>query len=87
MDQPDEATFSASAGQMTLYMELYDSVTSDLIARIIDAEADQNAGSIDFRNEVTNMAAADQILRKWADRLRSLLESAHAHAGGGAKKQ
>jgi hypothetical protein len=86
-DQPDEATFATSAGQMTLYMELYDSVTSDLIARVIDAEADQNAGSIYIRNEVTNMAAAEEVMRGWADRLRAMLEKANAQAGGGGTKK
>ena len=58
-------SFSASAGQMTLYMELLDGKTGDIIARIIDPEA---AGGefVEVRNSVTNMAAADEVLRRWA---------------------
>jgi hypothetical protein len=68
-------TFSASAGQMTLYMELFDSVTSDIIARVIDAEAGRDHGMI--RNRATNTAEADRILRKWADILRTHLDQVH----------
>lgn len=68
-------TFSASAGQMTLYMELYDSVTSDIIARVIDAEGGRDHGRI--RNRATNKAEADRILRKWADILRGHLDRVH----------
>ena len=59
-------TFAPSAGQMTLYAELYDSVSSQLIARVIDPEADRNFGGVPL-NRVTNKAAEDQIVRRWAD--------------------
>jgi hypothetical protein len=75
-EQIDETTFSASAGQMTLYLELYDSMTSDLIARAIDAESDQGFGAIEWQNGVSNVAAADRILERWAERLRDLLGKA-----------
>ena len=69
------ATFSASAGEMTLYMELFDSVTSEIIARVVDAEAARDTGMI--RNRATNKAEADRILRKWADILRDHLDKVH----------
>jgi len=69
------ATFSASAGQMTLYMELFDSVTNEIIARVVDAEGARDHGMI--RNRATNRADADRILRKWADILRSRLDQVH----------
>jgi len=53
-----------SAGQMTLYMELYDSATSTLLARVVDPEADRRRG---VANEFTNRASADLIIRNWAD--------------------
>jgi hypothetical protein len=68
-------TVSASAGQMTLYMELYDSVSSEIIARVVDAESGRNHGMI--RNRATNHAEADRILRKWADILRGHLDQVH----------
>jgi hypothetical protein len=69
MEQVDEVTLTASAGQMTLYMELYDSTTDELLARVIDPEESRDFGSFMIRNEVTNLADADLILKKWADRL------------------
>ena len=57
-----------SAGSMTLYMEMYDSSTSTLIARVIDPKADDE-GFAQVANRVTNKAAADHMLRHWADLL------------------
>lgn len=62
-------SYTASLGQMTLYLELYDSVTSSLIARIEDAEALSNAGSFEIANRGTNTAAANRVIRAWADEL------------------
>jgi hypothetical protein len=58
--------FSASAGQMTLYMELLDGKTGSIIARVIDPEAAGNNDMIKIRNSVTNRADADRVLRRWA---------------------
>lgn len=77
MSTIDERTFSASSGQMTLYLELYDSVTSDILARIIDPESAQGSGMIEWQNEVTNKADADRILKRWAELLRKHLDDAH----------
>ena len=62
-------SYNANPGQMTLYLELYDSVTSSLIARIEDAEAFRNDGSFAIANSVTNTAAANRVLKAWADEL------------------
>ena len=59
-------TYTASAGQMTLYMEMYDSKSSTLLARVIDPEAGQGGGIAMSANRVTNTAEADQILTHWA---------------------
>lgn len=61
-------TLVNSAGAMTLYMEMYDSSTSTLIARVIDPRADDE-GFAQAANRVTNKAAADRMLRHWADLL------------------
>ena len=75
-----EQNFSADAGQMTLYMQLYDGKTGDIIARIIDPEA---AGDevFEVRNSVTNMADAERVLRRWATILDSHLATVSAAAG------
>lgn len=58
-------TFTTSAGQMTLYMELYDGLTGDIIARIVDPKA-MDDSRIHYSNRVTNKADADRLLRRWA---------------------
>jgi hypothetical protein len=68
-------TYVASAGQMTLYLELYDSVSSDIIARIIDAKAAREGGFAHMANRVTNKAEADRIMKRWADTLRGHLDA------------
>jgi hypothetical protein len=67
------ATVVRSAGQMTLYLELWDSTTNALLARVMDAEADVE-GFAQVANRVTNTAAADRILREWAKELRERLD-------------
>lgn len=59
-------TYVASAGSMTLYMELYDSVTGDIIAKVFDPKASDRGGFAMEANRVTNKAEADRILRGWA---------------------
>jgi hypothetical protein len=59
-------TYVASAGQMTLYMEMYDSSTSTLLARVIDPEAGDSGGIAMAANRVTNMAEAERIFSHWA---------------------
>jgi len=59
-------TVVASAGSMTLYLELYDGKTQSIIARIIDPEAADNVGIAQVANRVTNTADFDRVLRRWA---------------------
>jgi Protein of unknown function (DUF3313) len=66
-------TYMSSAGSMTLVMELFDSVTGDIIARVLDPQASDRGGFAMEGNRVTNKAEADRILRKWAGLLRSHL--------------
>ena len=78
-----QQTFSASAGQMTLYMELYDGKTGDIIARAIDPEA---AGDefVQVRNSVTNMADAERVIRRWATLLSDHLATVTAASSAAA---
>ena len=67
------ATFVEQSGQMTLYLELWDSVTNTILARGMDAR-----GSADnYRQRstsVSNKAAAEQIMQSWAVELRKRLD-------------
>jgi hypothetical protein len=70
-------TIVRSAGAMTLYMEMYDAATNAKIAEVVDSRADPDSGMAQRANRTTNKAAADRILRHWADRLVKALDAAH----------
>lgn len=70
-------TLTESAGAMTLYLELYDSVTSQILVRAVDREASRGMGRIQWSNRVTNRAEADKVLRRWASALRERLDEVH----------
>jgi hypothetical protein len=57
-----------SAGSGTFYLEVWDPSTNTILARAMDAEADQQPFA-QQANAVTNRQAADIILRNWADDL------------------
>ncbi|HUK00695.1 MAG TPA: DUF3313 family protein [Steroidobacteraceae bacterium] len=69
-------TIIQSAGQATLYLELWDSSTNTILARVVDAQADQNSYA-QRGNAVTNTAAAETVLRRWAHELRQKLDTAN----------
>jgi|AntAceMinimDraft_5_1070358.scaffolds.fasta_scaffold02630_6 hypothetical protein len=68
-----EEILVASAGSMTLYLELLDGKTGDLIARVIDPEAADDAGMAQIADAVTNTADFDRIVQRWAQILNSYL--------------
>jgi hypothetical protein len=68
------STIVRSAGQMTLYLELWDPSTKTILARVEDAQADEQAFA-QRANRVTNKAAADRILQEWAEELRKRLDT------------
>jgi len=68
------ATFVQSAGTMTIYLELWDSASNTILARVIDAQADPNVYGGQQSSSVTNRAAADRMMRNWADELRGRLD-------------
>lgn len=70
-------SYVASAGEMTLYLEVYDSITGDLMAKALDRKIDnQNSGFYTWSNSVTNKVAADRILKGWAKILLDALNEA-----------
>ena len=70
-------TYVESAGEMTLYVELYDSITGDIIAKAMDAQADKGYGGYyTWANSATNQAAARRILKGWAQLLIGALNAA-----------
>lgn len=68
-----QRTYVASAGSMTLLLELYDGATGDIIARVIDPEAADRAGIAQVADRVTNTADFDRVVRRWAEILNAHL--------------
>jgi len=66
----------ASVGSMTLYMELIDSVTGDVMVKAIDNKYDRSRTRIQASNDVRNEAAARDMLGEWAELLRMALDEA-----------
>jgi hypothetical protein len=71
-------TYTASAGSMTLYMELYDSATSAKIGQVMDAQKARENYNFRLSNSVTNRAEANRILQKWAGLLADAMSEAKA---------
>lgn len=69
-------SYAESAGEMTLYMELYDSVTGDLIAKALDRKLDRRTGFFQWQTQISNRAAANRILQVWANVLKEGLDDA-----------
>ena len=71
-------SYSETTGEMTLYLELYDSLTDDLIAKALDRKIDRQTGYFQWQNRVTNRAAANRILQVWATVLKEGLDEARS---------
>jgi len=71
-------TFASYAGEMTLYLEAFDSQTNALIAKALDRRFDRNSGFVTWQSSVSNAQAARRILRGWAQTLRDGLDEANA---------
>jgi hypothetical protein len=75
-------SYSASAGSMTLYLELIDAETSEVLVRAYDSKADPET-FVNYANRITNRQAADRMLKDWATRLRAAMDQTLRDAADG----
>ncbi len=69
-------TYTANSGAATLYIELYDSVSGQIIGRAFDRQAARNSGSLmRWTNRASNTADARRVFLGWAETLRGFLDS------------
>ena len=61
---------------MTLKLEMYDSVTGDLIATTSDRREAPRRGYMQWTTSVSNRAEAKRMLQRWAVDLREGLDQA-----------
>jgi len=73
-----EYGFSESAGEMTLNLELFDSITGDKIVKATDRKRDFRRGYLEWRTSVSNRADAMRMMTSWAKALRSTLDEARS---------
>jgi hypothetical protein len=66
---------------MTLVAELRDSVTGELLVRVVDARTGRGTGQLTWTNRVTNAADAQVAISVWATALRRALDGAYGRAG------
>ena len=66
----------ASAGTMSLYMELMDSITGDMLVKAYDNKYDRTRTQTQVQNRVRNEAVARDMLGAWAQQLRLALDEA-----------
>jgi len=70
-------TYTVSAGEMTLFAELYDSETGQVLARVVDRREARGSGRMELSNSVQNAGEAAAIASIWARILRNGLDKAH----------
>lgn len=71
-------SYSESAGEMTLVLELYDSQTNALIVKARDRKRDYRKGYFEWRNSVSNRADAMRMMKAWAKTFRESLDEARS---------
>jgi len=69
-------SFTREAGRMTLKLEIYDSVTGDLIATASDRRKSDWRAYMQWTTSVSNAADARRMLQRWAVALRERLNNA-----------
>lgn len=80
--------FASSAGAATLFIELYDSVSGEILARALDRQSTNHPGDVmRLSNTVTNRAEAERILAGWAKLLRRSLDELHGAPSQGEQPE
>jgi len=83
-DAPPNATvFTSSTGAVTLVLELRDSLSHEILARVADRREAQRPGTgssqLHWSNSVSNTAAVRQLFRRWARIFVARLDTAREH--------
>lgn len=72
-------SYTTSAGEMTLNLELVDGTTGQVLARVIDRQQDFDSGQMEWTTTASNSAEARRILRAWSKQLRAGLDNVLAN--------
>ena len=75
-------SFTTEAGEMTLFLEVVDAGTGEVIYRIVDRQRERGNTQMQWTNRVTNIADAKRILGAWGQQLRNGLDRITATSNG-----
>lgn len=78
-------TYTTSAGEMTLLLELLDGTTGQILYRIVDRRRSAETHYLQWSDSVTNQAEANRWLKRWATQLREGLDEVRASSGNGTQ--
>jgi hypothetical protein len=70
--------YTMDSGQMTVVLEMRDSVTGEVLARAVDGRNGRFSGQMTWTNRQTNMADAQNAISIWARALRSGMDEVNA---------
>ncbi|TWX67827.1 DUF3313 domain-containing protein [Colwellia demingiae] len=70
-------SYADDAGQATLFIELYDGVSGEILARAVNTSTAGDNSYHQWANRVSNRADAKRMIRKWAKALRIKFDEAH----------
>jgi hypothetical protein len=74
-------TFTTSTGSVTLYVELYDAESSEILARAVDRRQANHIGGVEVSSFSTNSDDARRLLKHWASLLIDELNATHGKTG------
>lgn len=74
-----QKTYVQRTGEGTLYLEVFDSVSGEILARVIDAKATREHSFFQWATRVSNRADTKALLGQWAKKLRQKLDEVHDH--------
>jgi hypothetical protein len=67
-------TYTTEAGSMVLVMEIRDSPSGQLLARVVDRHSGSGTGNLQWTTSVSNRAEADRAISMWASKLVEALD-------------
>jgi hypothetical protein len=74
------ATYVMESGRITVFLELRDSVTGQVLARAVDTTQGTRSGHLQWAGSVSNSAEAKQAFMEWATQLRKALDTVNGKA-------
>ena len=62
-------SYVRQAGRATLFLDVHDAVSGEILARWVDTREDPDRGYFDWANRITNAGQARLVVRAWTKRL------------------